>query len=111
MPTFPGFNQNFELEKYPYDIRRALLRVADNFYVTRSFDPEVVGNSQYFAALVRPTDETSVFLNTERELLKLFTRYNTFKIRTLEAFDKFMVPWNLQEWTSQYVFLSAPTKI
>jgi hypothetical protein len=89
VPTFPGFNSNFELDKYPPEIRRALLRVADNFYVTRSFDPEFVGNSQYFAALVRPTDETSVFLNTERELLILFTRYDTFEIRNLEAFDLF----------------------
>ncbi len=89
MPTYPGFHPNFETEKYPGDVRNALRRIADNFYVTRSFDPEFVGNSQYFAALVRPTDETSVFLNTERELLIVFTRYDTFEVRTLEAFDLF----------------------
>lgn len=89
MPTFPGFNSNFQIEKYPGDIQAALRRVADDFYVTRSFDPISVGNSQYFAALARPTDETSVFLNTERELLVLFSRYDTFEIRTLEAYRKF----------------------
>ncbi|MGI8705408.1 MAG: hypothetical protein ACR2JJ_06390 [Sphingomicrobium sp.] len=89
MPTFPGFHPNFEQDKYPGDVRNALRRIADNFYVTRSFNPEFVGNSQYFAALVRPTDETSVFLNTERELLVVFTRYDTFEIRTLEAFGLF----------------------
>jgi hypothetical protein len=89
VPTFPGFHPNFEIEKYPGDIRNALRRIADNFYVSRAFDPELVGNSQYFAALVRPTDETSVFLNTERELLIVFARYDTFEIRTLEAFDLF----------------------
>ena len=89
MPTFSGFHPNFEQDKYPGDVRNALRRIADNFYVTRSFDSEYVGNSQYFAALVRPTDETSVFLNTERELMVVFTRYDTFEIRTLEAFDLF----------------------
>ena len=85
MPTFSGFHQHFEQEKYPPDVRNALRRIADNFYVTRSFDPEFVGNSQYFAALVRPTDNSVFILNTERELLIVFTRYDTFEIRTLEA--------------------------
>ncbi|CAN5355573.1 hypothetical protein BH09PSE4_BH09PSE4_15770 [soil metagenome] len=89
MPTFPGFNSNFQIEKYPKDIQSALRRIADDFYVTRSFEPVNVGNSQYFAALARPTDETSIFLNTERELLVLFSRYDTFEIRTFEAFSIF----------------------
>ena len=89
MPTFPGFNANFDLQKYPPTIRSALRRVADTFYVTRSFDPVQVDNSKYFAALIRPTDDATVVLNTQRELMILFADYDTFEIRTLEAFKEF----------------------
>jgi hypothetical protein len=89
LPTFSGFNSNFQLDLYPSDIRSALRRIADDFYVTRSFQPVFIGNSQYYGALVRPTDETSVYLNTERELIVLFSRYETFEIRTLEAYREF----------------------
>jgi hypothetical protein len=73
----------------------ALRRIADTFYVTRSFDVEVVDNSRYYAALIRPTDESSVVLNTQRELLVLFADYETFEIRTLEAYKRF---YQLTEW-------------
>lgn len=89
MPTFAGINPHFDLDRYPSDVRAAIRRLADHFYVTRSFEPEMVGNSQYFAALVRPTDETAIVLNTERELLVVFSRYDTFETRTLDSYRKF----------------------
>lgn len=89
MPTFPGFHPNFDFQRYPATIRSALRRIADTFYVTRSFEVERVGNSSYYAALIRPTEEASVVLNTQRELLVVFANYETFEIRTLECFDKF----------------------
>lgn len=90
MPTYAGFNQNFELSKYPQKIQMALRKVAQTFYVTRSFDGIQVDNSTYFAALIRPTDDSSVVLNTQRELLILFADYDTFEVRTLEAYNKFL---------------------
>ncbi len=89
MPTVPGLHKNFDLLKYPPTIRNALRRISDTFYVTRSFDPVRVDNSSYYGALIRPTDHSSVVLNTQRELLVVFADYNTFEIRTLEAYNEF----------------------
>lgn len=89
MPTFPGLHPNFQLENYPPAIRNAIRRIADTFYVTRSFGCIEVDNSSYYGALIRPTDDSSVALNTQRELLVVFADYDTFEIRTLEAFPNF----------------------
>lgn len=89
MPTFPGLHPNFTMENYPPTIRNAIRRIADTFYVTRSFSCVEVDNSSYYGALIRPTDDSSVALNTQRELLVVFADYDTFEIRTLEAFTMF----------------------
>jgi hypothetical protein len=89
MPVSAGYHRSFDEFKYPPDIRVALRRLSEYFYVTKAFDPLNKGNSTYYGALIRPTSETSVFVNTERELLVLFAKYDTFEIRTLDAFDEF----------------------
>jgi hypothetical protein len=89
MPIFAGFHPRFDEFKYPPDIRVSLRRLSEYFYVSRSFDPINVGNSTYYGALIRPTSDTSVFINTERELLTVFSKYETFEIRTLDAFEAF----------------------
>lgn len=89
MPTSPGFHPDFEVTQYPTAIRVVIGRIAANFYVTRSFRPIRIGNSEYWAILVRPTDEFSVYINTDRKILVLFSQYKTFEIRTLEAYEEF----------------------
>lgn len=94
MPTHAGFHPDFDIASYPYEVRQAIRVVGENFYVTRSFKSIQIGNSAYWAVLVRPTDEFSVYVNTDREILILFSNYKTFEIRTLEAYDEF---YNLLE--------------
>ena len=89
MPTTPGFHPDFDITPYPTAVRVAIRTISTNFYVTRSFKPISLGNSQYWAALVRPTDEFSVYVNTDREVLVLFATYDTFEIRTLDAYEEF----------------------
>lgn len=89
MPTNPGFHPEFDITLYPTEVRAAIRTVSTTFYVTRSFRPISIGNSQYWAILVRPTDEFSVYVNTDREVLVLFATYDTFEIRTLDAYDEF----------------------
>jgi hypothetical protein len=89
MPTYPGTHSSFDITKYSGNNRQAIRRISEYFYVTRGFDPVDIGNSTYNAILVRPTDETSIYLNTERELVIVFADYDTFEIRTLEAFDSY----------------------
>jgi AAA+ ATPase superfamily predicted ATPase len=89
MAIFAGFHPKFNEFEYPPDIRVALRRLSEYFYISRSFKPINVGNSTYYGALIRPTSDTSVFINTERELLTVFSKYQTFEIRTLDAFSEF----------------------
>ncbi|NII58039.1 AAA-like domain-containing protein [Sphingomonas aerolata] len=87
MSTNPGYHPDVNVSAYPTSIRKAIQRVASNFYVTRSFDAVQIGNSRYWALLVRPTDEFSIYINTDREVVALFSEYENFEIRTLEAYD------------------------
>ena len=88
MATTPGFHPDVSLIGYPNAVRTACREIAEHFYVTRDFRPIEVGNSQYWSILVRPTDEFSVYVNTDREILVLFSTYDTFEVRTLEAFEE-----------------------
>lgn len=89
MPTYPGFHPDLNIDRYPSKIQAAIWKIGEKFYVTKSFNPVDIGNSKYWSVLVRPTDEYSVYINTDREVLVLFSEYNTFEIRTLEAYDYF----------------------
>lgn len=89
MATTPGFHPNTNFSQYPKEITTCIRAIGKRFYVTRSFDKEVVGNSEYWGLLARPASEFSVHLNTDRELLFVFSKYDTFEIRTLESFDLF----------------------
>jgi hypothetical protein len=88
MPTNPGFHPDFDITQYPMSVRPGIITISRNFYVTRSFRHLTVGNSNYYAILVRPTDEFSIYVNTDREIVVLFATYDTFEIRTLEAYDE-----------------------
>jgi hypothetical protein len=89
MSTHTGYHPDFDSSRYPKLVRMAIPNIAAQLYITRSFNPIQIGNSEYFAILVRPTDEFSVYINTDREVLILFSQYKTFEIRTLEAFAAF----------------------
>nr|WP_131588867.1 ATP-binding protein [Sphingomonas melonis] len=89
MPTNPGFHLDFPISSYPKSLHPAIRKIATRFYVTRAFKPIEIGNSNYWAILARPTDEFSVYINTDREVVILFSAYDTFEVRTLEAFDEF----------------------
>jgi hypothetical protein len=88
MPTTPGINPNFELNTFTMAERQAIMRLAQHFYVTRAARPTQIGNSDYRAFLMRPTEAMSTALNVEREIIVMFADYETFEARTLQAFNK-----------------------
>jgi hypothetical protein len=87
MTTRPGVNPSFDTSGFPPRDQRVIRRFAQHFYITRAADSVQVGNSNYRSFLMRPTDEISVVLNVEREIVVLFSDYDTFEARTLLAFD------------------------
>jgi hypothetical protein len=88
LPTRPGINPNFELNTFTMAERQAIMRLGQHFYITRAARPTQIGNSDYRAFLMRPTEEMSTALNVEREIIVLFADYETFEARTLQAFNK-----------------------
>ncbi len=92
MPTHPGMNQSFDIGLFPPQDQRAIRRFARHFYVTRAADAVQVGNSRYRSFLMRPAEELSVVLNVEREIPVLFSDYETFEARTLQAYDLMFDP-------------------
>ena len=89
MPTRPGLHPDLDLHSYPNVVKDAIHSFAKIFYVTRTFQVEEMGNSSYWAVLVRPTEEFSVYINADRELLVVFANYKNFEIRTLDAYEEF----------------------
>lgn len=89
MATRAGFHAHANFEAYPRSLSAAIRCIGRNFYVTKSFQSESVGNSSYWGLLARPADDFSVHLNADRELLFVFSDYKNFEVRTLEAFDAF----------------------
>ena len=87
MPTYPGVNPIFELAAFPLSERQTIMRFSQHFYITRAAQNVQLGNSNYRAFLMRPTDDLSAVLNVEREIVVLFANYETFESRTLRAFD------------------------
>jgi hypothetical protein len=68
MPTHRGINPIFALDQFPLGERRVIMRFAQHFYITRAARSFQVGNSNYRAFLMRPTEEMSAALNVEREI-------------------------------------------
>lgn len=89
MSTRPGLHRDIDLSSYPKRVRTAVYKIAKDFYVTRTFNPESIGNSRYWGILARPSSDFSVHLNADRELLVVFSDFKAFEIRTLEAFEAF----------------------
>jgi hypothetical protein len=88
MPTHPGVNSIFDLDHFPLGERQAIMRLAQQFYITRAAKSVAMGNSSYRAFLMRPTDGMSAVLNVEREIVAMFANYDTFEARTLNAFER-----------------------
>ena len=86
--TYPGIHPDGRIDAYPEQARRAISLLAQFFYVTRSFSMIEIGNAQYWAILVRPVHEFSIYLNVDREIVVVFSIYEQFEIRTLEAYDE-----------------------
>jgi hypothetical protein len=85
--TTPGFHKLFKFENFTIDERAILNKLKKEWYLTNSGDQFVIGFSQYRYFLMKPTTLFSEMFNIERELVCIFSPYETFEPRTLDAFD------------------------
>lgn len=87
----PGMHPNFSIDSYSQDEQKILTHLKAEWYVTSSgasFGPHIrLGASEYRFFLLKPTSLFSEMFNIEREIVSVFSPYDTFEPRTLDAFD------------------------
>jgi len=59
MPTHPGVNPQFDLNHFSMAERQAIMRLSQQFYITRAAKSVQTGNSSYRVFLMRPTEAMS----------------------------------------------------
>lgn len=85
----PGFNPSVHTSHFLPEELKIIQNLAKHLYVTSGGGQLRLGaTSDYRYFLVKPTDQYVNMFNLERELLVLFSPYNTFEPRTLDAIDK-----------------------
>ena len=90
MATTPGVNPQFGYRIFSAEERSIIHKFSEYFYVTSALDVINIGNSQYRGFLMRPTDDMAILMNVEREIIVIFSAYNSFEARSLKAYDMAM---------------------
>jgi len=85
--TNPGFHRLFQRQNFPPDERKILERLSKEWYLTNSGEEFHLGISTFRYFLMKPTHYFSEMFNIDRELLCVFSPYENFEPRTLDAFD------------------------
>ena len=87
--VFPGINPSAVLDHFMDDERRIIERFAKDWYVTNGGGELWLSNtSNYRYALIKPTDIFQEMFNIDREMILLFSPYENFEPRTLDAITK-----------------------
>jgi len=84
--TKPGLHPQFILGQYEPEEQKILGRLSGEFFVTSGGSINLL-KSSYNYCLLKPTAVFTEMFNIEREILCVFSSYNTFEPRTLDAFS------------------------
>lgn len=88
MTTFPGINRSVVLNHFDDDETRIINFLARDWYVTNGGGPIIFNrNSRYKFFFIKPTRDYVEMFNIEREVVCVFSSYNNFEPRTLDAFE------------------------
>jgi hypothetical protein len=83
-----GINPHAQLEYFSEEEKDIINKLGSDWYVTSSGSPIKLGaTSSYKYFLLKPTSLYQELFNIEREIVAIFSNYNTFEPRTLDAFD------------------------
>ncbi|HNR14059.1 MAG TPA: ATP-binding protein [Thermodesulfobacteriota bacterium] len=89
--TTPGIHNNFSLGLYSADEQKIIHQISSEWYVTSSgpgSGPTIqLGKSVYRFFIMKPTKVYSEMFNLEREIIAVFSPYDRFEPRTLDAFS------------------------
>lgn len=85
--TNPGFHKQFRFESFSQTEQKILRRLSKEWYLTNSGEEFNLGISKFRYFLMKPTLLFSEMFNIDRELVCVFSPYENFEPRTLDAFD------------------------
>ena len=85
--TNPGFHKQFRLDTFPAQEQAILERLSKEWYVTNSGEEFNLGISKFRYFLMKPALIFSEMFNIDREIICVFSPYENFEPRTLDAFD------------------------
>jgi hypothetical protein len=85
--TNPGYHKQFLLKRFNADQRAILDRLKENWYLTSAGETISIAQSSYDYFLMKPTARTTEMFNIEREIVCVFSDYDNFETRSLDAFD------------------------
>jgi hypothetical protein len=89
----PGMHQSVRaaLDKFTPDEQLILNKLAREWFITRADEiwigKDVVNSSKYRFALLKPTFTFQEMFNLDREIIAIFSDYEFFQPRTLDAID------------------------
>jgi len=87
--TTPGINPNAKLNHFDNSEKTIIKALARIFYLTNGGNILRMGiDSQYSYCLLKPTSFFSEQFNLHREIVLIFSNYDTFEPRTLDAISK-----------------------
>ncbi len=84
----PGRHPNFDITLFDPQEQRVLSRMEQMFHLTRHGQITIgAQQSHYRYALIKPCGKMRGILHTDREVLALFSSYDEFQPRSIDAFD------------------------
>jgi hypothetical protein len=84
----PGFHRMFRMDGFDKDEQSILKRLSKEWYLTNSGESFNLGaTSKYHFFLMKPTLIFSEMFNIDREIICVFSPYENFEPRTLDAFE------------------------
>jgi len=86
--VYAGLSKHLKLDHFSEAERRIIRQLGNDFYVTNGGKSISVGNSVYRYCLIKFPDNFKHLFRAESELIVLFSSYDNFEVRTLEALDK-----------------------
>ena len=84
--TYPGIHPKVKLNEFLEEEKEIINTLSQTFYVTNGGSKIKLGvNSEYRYCLIKPTDYFSEQFNLKREIVVIFSNYEDFEPRTLDA--------------------------
>lgn len=83
-----GFHKMFQLQRFGQSEKSVLKKLAASWYMTSSGEEITANHSKHNYFLMKPTSEFTEMFNIDREIVCIFSGYNSFDPRSIDVFDE-----------------------